>query len=145
MNLRDCINAYYYDTTVSYLRQLSRTGGGELSYNSMMYLDVISFQHDAGRCTVSTLADTLRVSRSAVTLKVNELEKQGLVLKTRGETDRRVVNLNVSETVAQTYAAYDRPFERAAQLVENRFSDGEIEVFCHILQTFLDEYNKDFE
>ena len=31
MDLRDALNQYYYDTTVCDLRQLSRTGGGELS------------------------------------------------------------------------------------------------------------------
>lgn len=56
MDLRDSLNRYYYDVTVSDLRQISRTGGGELSYNSIMYLDVISYQRAQGECTVSTLA-----------------------------------------------------------------------------------------
>ena len=73
MNLRDSLNQYYFDMTVSDLRRLGRTGGGELSYNSMMYLDVISYQSAAGACTVSTLAETLHISRSAVTIKVGEL------------------------------------------------------------------------
>ena len=48
MDLRDSLNRYYYDVTVSDLRQISRTGGGELSYNSIMYLDVISYQRAQG-------------------------------------------------------------------------------------------------
>ena len=55
MNLRDSLNRYYYDVIVCDLRQLSRTGGGELSYNSIMYLDVISFQENDGGCTVGGL------------------------------------------------------------------------------------------
>ncbi len=144
MNLRDSLNRYYYDTTVSDLRQLSRTGGGELSYNSIMYLDVISYQEQAGGCTVSTLAETLRISRSAATLKVGELEKLGLVRKTRSETDRRVSYLSLTELVTRRLAAYDRPFERAGRLVEERFTPAEIETFCAILNTFTDEYIKDF-
>ena len=65
MDLRDALNQYYYDTTVCDLRQLSRTGGGELSYNSIMYLDVISFQEADGGCTVGRLAKTLRISAPA--------------------------------------------------------------------------------
>ena len=61
MDLRDSLNRYYYDVTVSDLRQISRTGGGELSYNSIMYLDVISYQRAQGECTVSTLANTLHI------------------------------------------------------------------------------------
>ena len=91
MNLRDSLNRYYYDVIVCDLRQLSRTGGGELSYNSIMYLDVISFQENDGGCTVGRLAQTLRVSSSAVTLKVNQLVKMGLVQKRRSESDHRVI------------------------------------------------------
>ena len=76
MDLRDSLNRYYYDVTVSDLRQISRTGGGELSYNSIMYLDVISYQRAQGECTVSTLANTLHITKSAVTIKVNELERR---------------------------------------------------------------------
>lgn len=144
MNLRDSLNQYYFAMTVGDLRQLNRTGGGELSYNSMMYLDVISYQSAGGACTVSTLAETLQISRSAVTMKVNELARLGLVVKTRSEGDRRVVYLEVSEPVARALGAYDRPFERAAQQVEERFSPGEIALFCKILQTFSDEFSKGF-
>lgn len=144
MDLRDSLNRYYYDTTVSDLRQLSRTGGGELSYNSIMYLDVISYQQDQGLCTVTTLAETLHISRSAATIKVNELEKLGLVKKTRSETDRRVIHLSLSDQAAASLGVYDRPFERAARLVEARFSPEEIETFCAILDTFSNEYTKDF-
>ena len=97
MDLRDALNQYYYDTTVCDLRQLSRTGGGELSYNSIMYLDVISFQEADGGCTVGRLAKTLRISAPAATLKVNELVKMGLVEKSRSETDRRVIYVCATE------------------------------------------------
>ena len=102
MDLRDTLNQYYYGTTVCDLRQLSRTGGGELSYNSIMYLDVISFQEADGGCTVGRLAKTLRISAPAATLKVNELVKMGLVEKSRSETDRRVVYLRVTNQVAES-------------------------------------------
>ena len=143
MTRRDTLNQYYYDTTVCDLRQLSRTGGGELSYNSIMYLDVISFQQCEG-CTVSSLAKTLHITNSAATIKVNELVKLGLVQKTRSETDRRVVYLRVTGIVADRLKSYDSPFERAAQAVEQRFKPDEIEVFCSILSTFTEEYKKDF-
>lgn len=144
MDLRDSLNRYYYDTTVCDLRQLSRSGGGELSYNSIMYLDVISYQHQQGLCTVSTLAATLRISKSAATIKVNDLEKLGLVTKTRSQRDRRVVHLNVTPQVYQSLRAYDAPFQRAARAVEEAFSQEEIAAFCAILDRFTQEYSKEF-
>lgn len=140
MDLRDSLNRYYYDVTVSDLRQISRTGGGELSYNSIMYLDVISYQRAQG----STLANTLHITKSAVTIKVNELERLGMVTKTRSETDRRVIQLDVSPQMTQSLRAYEGPFERAIRLVERSFTPEQIAVFCSILNTFTSEYIKDF-
>lgn len=143
MNIRDILNQYYYDTTVCDLRQLGRTGGGELSYNSIMYLDVISYQQNDKGCTVSSLAKTLHISNSAATLKVNELVKMNLVRKTRSETDRRVVYLSVTDVVADHLKSYDSPFERAVQAVEQKFSAQEIRIFCSVLMMFTEEYKKE--
>ena len=144
MDLRDSLNRYYYDVTVSDLRQISRTGGGELSYKSIMNLDVISYQRAQGESTVSTLANTLHITKSAVTIKVNELERLGMVTKTRSETDRRVIQLDVSPQMTQSLRAYEGPFERAIRLVERSFTPEQIAVFCSILNTFTSEYIKDF-
>lgn len=144
MDIRDSLNQFYYDTVVNDLRQLSRSGGGELSYNSIMYLDVISFQQAQGRCTVSSLAETLRISKSAATMKVGELSRLGLVKKQRSEMDRRVIFLELTQPTVQALSAYDRPFERAIRLVEARFAPEQIQNFCDILQTFSSEFGKDF-
>lgn len=144
MNLRDSLHKYYYDTIVCDLQQLNHTGNGELSYNSIMYLDVISYQQNEGNCTVSSLAKTLRISNSAVTLKVNELVKLGLVEKTRSQEDRRVVYLTITDLVANSLKNYDSPFERAVQAVEKNFSPTEIHTFCQIIETFLHHYQQEF-
>ena len=142
MNLRDKLNQYYFDATVCELRMLSRSGGGDLSYNSVMYLDIIAFQAQDGGCTVGRLARTLNISPSAVTSKVGELVKQGLVRKIRSETDRRVIDLQITDQVAQVLNAYDSPFQRAVQQVEAEFSPEELRCFCSILDTFIQEYQK---
>lgn len=107
MNLRDSLNQYYYDEIVCDLRRLAQNGD-ELSYNSIMYLDVISYQEHSGGCTVSRLAKTLHISNSAATMKVSELVRLGLVEKERSETDRRVVYLHLSP-LAEVCAKAMRP------------------------------------
>jgi DNA-binding MarR family transcriptional regulator len=71
MTFADSMNYFYYRSSVSELRTLH---GGDytpgMTYNSMLYLNIIA---GTGECTVSKLADILNVSRSAVTIKVNEL------------------------------------------------------------------------
>ena len=79
-----------------------------------------------------------------VTIKVNELERLGMVTKTRSETDRRVIQLDVSPQMTQSLRAYEGPFERAIRLVERSFTPEQIAVFCSILNTFTSEYIKDF-
>lgn len=144
MNLRDSLNRYYYDTIVCDMKQVNKSGGGEISYNTIMYLDVISFQQEDEGCTVSRLSDTLNISNSAATMKVNELVKMGLVKKTRSEKDKRVIYLSITDTVADALKKYDSPFERAIQSVEKNFSDNDIKTFCSVLDTFINEYKKDF-
>ena len=145
-DLRDVLNRYYYDATVCDLRHLSKTGQGELSYNSVMYLDVISYQEEMLQegCTVGSLAKTLRISNSAATMKVQELVKLGLVEKERSAEDRRVLRLHLTKQAGDALKAYDRPFERAVQRVESTFSPEEVQTFCAILQMFIDEYKQEF-
>ena len=142
MNLRDSLNQYYYDEIVCDLRRLAQNGG-ELSYNSIMYLDVISYQEHSGGCTVSRLAKTLHISNSAATMKVSELVRLGLVEKARSETDRRVVYLHLSPLTAEGVCESDAPYERAVQVIEERYSEEEITLFCRMLQVFADEYQKE--
>ena len=143
MNLRDSLNQYYYDEIVCDLRRLAKNGGGELSFNSIMYLDVISYQEQSGGCTVSRLAKTLHISNSAATMKVNELMHLGLVEKVRSETDRRVVYLHLSPLAAAGVCESDAPYERAVQKIETQYSEEEITLFCQMLQVFADEYQKE--
>lgn len=142
MNLRDKLNKYYYDNIVWDLRQLSQNNCDELSYNSIMYLDIISFQEKDGGCTVSSLAKTLNVSNSAATMKVNELTRAGLVNKTRSQQDKRVMFLSITDTVKEVWEKYDSPFERAVSAVEKDFTEEEIKTFITILDTFLDKYTE---
>ena len=121
--MRDSLNQYYYDEIVCDLRRLAKNGGGELSYNSIMYLDDIS--------------------NSAATMKVNELMHLGLVEKVRSETDRRVVYLHLSPLAAAGVCESDAPYERAVQKIETQYSEEEITLFCQMLQVFADEYQKE--
>lgn len=146
MDLRNTLNRYYYDTTVSDLRMFSRVGQGDLSYNSVMYLDVIAYQAaQEGGCTVSTLAKTLHITNSAATIKVNELVKKGFVRKMQGEADRRFTYLSLTDSVAAALKAYDSPFERAVGQVEKQFAPEELEIFCAILKAFTDAYTGEDE
>jgi DNA-binding MarR family transcriptional regulator len=142
MDLRDSINRFYYTMTVSDLRRLRKGHSGELSYNSIMYLDVIAYQsQEEGGCTISGLARTLGISKPGVTMKVKELESQGLVVRERSQGDRRVSHLRVSPRVEEELADWDRPLERAIRRAAQERTPVEIRSFCDILELLSQEFS----
>lgn len=140
MNLRSSLNRLYYNMTIHDIRFINHSVTGNLSYNSVMYLDVIDFQEN---CTVSSLAETLRISKPAVTKKVNELIGLGFVVKTQSETDRRIHYLSVSDAIRKNTELYDRPFERALRTILKEFDQEQLDILCHILDTYSEEVMKE--
>lgn len=84
MDLVKEINDFYYHMA---LYELQVMNGNDyyngLSYNSLLYINVMEQMEE---CTVSKMADVLKITKSAVTLKINELVKQGVVVK---KTERK--------------------------------------------------------
>ncbi|MEG1932241.1 MAG: MarR family transcriptional regulator [Pygmaiobacter sp.] len=143
MTLRNHLKQFGYDIAVNELRQLACDTGTALSYHSVMYLDIISYQALQGECTVSSLARALHISKSAVTIKIGELMQQGLVTKTQSRRDKRIYLLRVGDEVEAILAAYGSPFERAIERIEAQFSAEQIACFCQVLQTFSKEFTED--
>ncbi|MCA5960202.1 MarR family transcriptional regulator [Blautia sp. RD014234] len=83
MDLVKEINDFYYHMA---LYELQVMNGNDyyngLSYNSLLYINVMEQMEE---CTVSKMADVLKITKSAVTLKINELVKQGVVVKNRAK------------------------------------------------------------
>ena len=75
-----------------------------LSYNSILYINVMEQMKE---CTVSKIADALKITKSAVTLKINELVKQGVVIKKQSEKDKRVYYLELSPHMEQVLGIYE--------------------------------------
>ena len=89
MDLKKACDQFYLDLIINELRLMNSTNtSNNITYNSLLYLDIIGYKKN---CTVSYIADVLNVAKSAVTLKVKELEKMGLVKKTQSEEDKRKI------------------------------------------------------
>ncbi|NGQ96615.1 MarR family transcriptional regulator [Brevibacillus sp. SYP-B805] len=69
---------------------------------------ILNLLSKKGRCTVTALAEEMRVKPSAITAMVDRLVKHGFVLRDRDERDRRVVYVQLSGTGAKV-------LEQAAQ------------------------------
>ncbi len=136
------MDKFAHDMAIVDLQRAYRSReGGDLSYHDTLYLNIITAHPD--KYTSSQIADLLKVSRPAVTQKINELAKKGYVIRRQSDTDKRVFYLSVSPTKAY-YTEDDRIFEyRAANMLEEKFGVKQVETMCEMLE-FLTEtfYNE---
>lgn len=137
-SLKDKVDRFYLDIIINELRLANTSTINHLTHNSLLYLDIINYKDN---CTVSYIAQALHVAKSAVTLKVKELEKLGLVEKIQSCEDKRVYYLKVNETLVEEYKEYDRVLYSALDEIEDNYSPEEIKVFC----SMLDVISRHFE
>lgn len=132
MRLRKSLDTFYYSTALCDLRLVNKHFVDEnITYNSLLYLELI-FSMD-GKCTASQIAELLHVSKPGVTLKINELIRQGLVTKTPDPNDRRKNYLSVNEEAIPKYKVYRRQDDVAIQRLTKKYSEDDIQKFCEML------------
>ena len=118
MEIADAVNQFHFDMTINELRLMTQSEVlPGITYNSLLYLDIIAYQKN---CTVSFLAQAMHVAKSAVTFKVNELLRLGLVEKTQSAEDKRVHYLTVKPKVLAEYKIYDRALFRAEKEIKEK-------------------------
>lgn len=138
MDLADALNKFYYDMSLNELRLMNNnTLYPDINYNSLLYLNLIYYNKD---CTASYLADILHITKSAVTLKVNELIRQGFVTKTQSETDKRVKYLALMPNIADDFALYDERLLKTVEHIAPRYTKDELALLGRMLDDIRKEY-----
>ena len=126
MTITDKMNSFYYHMS---LYELQMMNGSDyfngLSYNSLLYINVIEQLED---CTVSKLAQALHITKSAVTIKINELVRQKLYY------------LRLSPEIANIMGLYDEIFQKVESDLRTKYTEEQLELFGDILQT-ISGYN----
>lgn len=135
MSLEDSMDRFWYEITVNQLRNQQGKCMKDISFNTSMYLDLVKFR---GTATVSSIAEDLDISKAAVTMKVNELVKQGLVKKIQSEEDKRINHLEVTGIASEDYEIYYRPLRYAIETIEKKYTQEKIDVFREVLETLND-------
>lgn len=132
MDLKKMVDRFYLDMVINELQLANYNHYQHVTYNSLLYLDIIAYKE---KCTVSYIAEVLHVAKSAVTLKIKELEKLGLVVKKQSQQDKRVYYLYVNEKLLEEYKAYDRVLYAALDEIKVKYSKEDIENLCDMLGT----------
>ena len=132
MKLRDALNAFYYSHALCDLQMMNQKfTNPNITYNSLLYLEIIhSLQ---GKCTASKLAELLCISKPGVTLKLNELLEQELIIKRPDPQDGRRFLLSVNEEKVPQYRVYKEQDDLAVREIIRRYSAEVVEKFCSML------------
>ena len=132
MSFSEDMSYFYYRSSISELKTMH---GGDyspgLTYHSMLYLNIIAGTPD---CTVSKLAEILHISRSAVTIKVNELVKRGYVEKKQSAEDGRVWRLLLTPQLNDVYAMFNKVSEGIEAHLRAKHSEDEIKLYGQMLR-----------
>lgn len=134
MDLRKALDRFYYSSALCDLKLMNKQFVDEnITYNSLLYIELIYTMN--GTCTASKLAELLNVSKPGVTMKLNELIKQGLITKTPDANDRRKNYLTVNEEAVPQYKVFRRQDSEAIKRITEAFTEEEIGKFCQMLDT----------
>ena len=134
MGIGEAITKFFHDMGILELRiHNEHPAYAKLSYNSSLYLDIISAHQ--GEYTPSKLADMLHITRSSVTQKINVLEKAGYVTRKQNPADKREYFLyfNADSFDADTQSIYTKLTKQISESMEQRYSKEEIEKFSEML------------
>lgn len=132
MNLRKSLDTFYYSAALCDLRLMNKQFVNEnITYNSLLYIELIYTMN--GTCTASKLAELLNVSKPGVTLKLNELMRQGLITKTQDPNDKRKYYLSVNEEAIPQYKVFCHQDSEAIRQITERYTPEEIGKFCEML------------
>ncbi len=131
------LDKFGHDLSIAELQQVYKTrDGSDLSYHDTLYLNIILAHPN--RYTSSQIADLLKVSRPAVTQKINELTKKGYVIRTQSERDKRIFYLSINPDKSY-YSEEDKATEiRVSKMLEEKYGSSEVEKMCDMLD-FLSE------
>lgn len=134
MGIGEAITKFFHDMGIVELRiRNEHPTYAKLSYNSSLYLDIISAHQ--GEYTPSKLADMLHIARPSVTQKINVLEKAGYVTRKQNPADKREYFLyfNADAFAADTQSIYAKLDKQISASMEQRYSKEEIEKFSEML------------
>ena len=112
-----------------------RERDSSLSAAEAYSVDVIYLLHGP---TVKEFADCLGISQPNTTYKINHLIQKGYVEKIPSQEDRREIHLHVTDKYMRYWNESSSTMHRAVTILEERFSEEEMNVFSRMLETLAD-------
>ncbi len=144
MDLEAALNRFYVAGLISEYRVCAREGGdfGGLDYVDLIIIDLIHYREG---CTAGWLSDTLGLTKSAVTKKLDSLESRGFVRRTKSTDDGRVRILELTDEAESACLKYDAPFSDTVRKLESRMSAEESETVCRVIGMLVEMLEEGYD
>ena len=117
-------------------RALESSEFQDLTNNDMHVIEAIGIQEPKN---MSTIARTLSVTVGTLSIAMNSLVKKGYVIRQRGQTDRRVVYISLSEKGKAAYQHHARFHQEMIQSIVEQLTEDELAALTKAL-TCLDHW-----
>ena len=114
---------------------LSKVGASDLSVKELHVLEAVSNLVAAGRNTMTNVADELAIRVSSLTTAVNTLVRKGYLLREGVPSDRRVIQLRLTEKGQQANQLHSRFHHEMIQSIGARLSEPELAVLVQSLKS----------
>lgn len=138
MTLDKTFSDFHYAFILNDLRRMGKSRLlSRVSYSNLLYLDLIDMIPD---CTASKLSEALHVTKPAVTIRVNELMRLGLVKKETNPADGRMQYIRLNNEAVEEYRTFDSMQRHAVEAVRAAHSPEELAAFETVMQTFSKAY-----
>ncbi len=133
------VDDLFYYTTLADIK-VTNEMQDEFSMNTMLYRKIIC--KESGKHTISSIAKLLNIATTAVTQKVNELEKKGAIVRKQCTTDKRISYLHKVDKACPCNAAFCKRNGYVSRGLEATYSEEELEKFLDIFTTMNKLYQE---
>ena len=103
----------------------------DVSYQDLLYMDIIYFHPET---TVSYIADTLNIAGTAVTVRLNRMERNGWIKRTRSERDRRQYIISLTGEAMEMYREYEEEWASKVDALCRRYSEAKADDLLDMLE-----------
>lgn len=110
----------------------------DITNNDMHIIEAVGIEEPRN---MSTVAAKMMVTVGTLTTAVNGLVKKGYIERLRGEKDRRVVNLVLTEKGKKAYAHHRKFHEDMVEAIMQNISEEEANVLVKALQNISTFFN----
>ena len=114
------------------LKELKRAQNDmDVSYQDLLYMDIIYFHPET---TVSYIADVLNIAGTAVTVRLNRMERNGWITRTRSESDRRQYIISLTGEAMEMYREYEEEWSARMDSFCERYSESKADELLDMLE-----------